>query len=175
MRSPAMRLTPMTTALVFIHSASTPPDGAGTSTTAHETTPADALVDLPPDVGVEMPVERAGMLSIPAGTFLRGCDAEAAARRLAAIVGIEVLAATGEARALAEALLVAAAMPRKAAVDAAHVAIAALNGMEFLVTWNCAHIANAVMRPRIEQVCRNAGFEPPTICTPDELRVGEDT
>jgi len=70
-----MRLTPITTALVLVHAAAcAPPDGAGTSTTAHETTPADALVDLPPDVGVEMPVERAGMLSIPAGTFLRGCD-----------------------------------------------------------------------------------------------------
>jgi len=100
-------------------------------------------------------------------------DPAAAARRLAAIDGVTILAATDDARALAEALLAASAMPAKAAVDAVHVAVAALNGMEFLLTWNCAHIANALMRPRIEEVCRDAGFEPPTICTPEELRAKE--
>ncbi len=65
-------------------------------------------------------------------------------------------------------------MPRKAAIDAVHVAIAAVNGMDFLLTWNCAHIANAVMRPRIESVCRSVGFEPPTICTPEELQPEEE-
>lgn len=91
-----------------------------------------------------------------------------------ALDGIPVLAATDQAFALASTLLSAAAMPRKAAVDAAHVAVAAINGLEFLLTWNCAHIANATMRPRIERVCRDAGFEPPTICTPEELRAEEN-
>ena len=53
--------------------------------------------------------------------------------------------------------------------DAAHIAIAAANGVEYLVTWNFRHIANAVTRPRIESVCRQAGFESPVICTPEEL------
>jgi hypothetical protein len=101
-------------------------------------------------------------------------DPAAAARRLAAAQPLTVLAATGDAQHLANALLAAATMPRKAAIDAVHVAIAAVNGMDFLLTWNCAHIANAVMRPRIESVCRSVGFEPPTICTPEELQPEEE-
>lgn len=100
-------------------------------------------------------------------------DPAAAARRLAAARPLVVLAASGEAQDLASEMLAAAAMPRKAAVDAVHVAIAAVNGMDFLLTWNCTHIANAAMRPRIESVCRSAGFEPPTICTPEELQPEE--
>lgn len=96
-------------------------------------------------------------------------DRSAVARRLDAVVGIHVLTATAEAQALARALLKAAALPTKAAVDAAHVAIAAVHGMNVLLTWNCTHIANALMRPRIEHVCRDNGFEPPIICTPEEL------
>jgi hypothetical protein len=80
-----------------------------------------------------------------------------------------VLSATLEAERLAVALLTAAALPRKAAIDAAHVAIAAVHGMNFLLTWNCAHIANAQMRPHIERVCRANGAAPPIICTPEEL------
>ena len=53
--------------------------------------------------------------------------------------------------------------------DLVHVAIAAANGVEYLVTWNFRHIANAVARPLIESCCRQAGFAPPTICTPEEL------
>jgi hypothetical protein len=44
-----------------------------------------------------------------------------------------------------------------------------VNGVEYLLTWNCKHIANPSMRPRIERICRDRGFEPPVICTPQEL------
>jgi hypothetical protein len=50
-----------------------------------------------------------------------------------------------------------------------HIAIATVNGVDYLLTWNCAHIANAVMRGQIENVCRTAGYEPPVLCTPEEL------
>jgi hypothetical protein len=50
-----------------------------------------------------------------------------------------------------------------------------LTGMSFLLTWNCAHIANATMRERIEAVCRREGFNPPVICTPEELTYQEDS
>lgn len=66
-------------------------------------------------------------------------------------------------------------MPPKAAVDAAHVAIATVHGVNFLLTWNCAHIANAVMRERIEDICRRGGYRPPVICTPEELMFQEET
>jgi len=60
-------------------------------------------------------------------------------------------------------------LPPKAAADALHIAIAPVNGMDYLLTWNCTHIANATLRASIENVCRENGFEPPVICTPDEL------
>ena len=49
------------------------------------------------------------------------------------------------------------------------IAVASVHGMDYLVSWNCTHIANATMRGRIEAICRGAGFEPPVICTPIEL------
>jgi hypothetical protein len=101
-------------------------------------------------------------------------DPAAAARRLAAADGIVVLSGAAEAEALASALIKRAAMPPKAVIDAAHVAIAAVHRIDFLLTWNCTHIANAVMRPRIEAVCRENGFQPPIICTPDELSPQEE-
>jgi hypothetical protein len=65
-------------------------------------------------------------------------------------------------------------LPAKAAADALHVALAATNGVEYLLTWNCTHLANAVLRPRIERVCRRAGVEPPQLCTPEELMPEEE-
>ena len=59
------------------------------------------------------------------------------------------------------------------AIKAAHVAIAAVHGAHFLLTWNCTHIANAVMRPKIEEVCRGMGLVRPVICTPEELFLQE--
>lgn len=100
-------------------------------------------------------------------------DAAAANRRMAVAQGIEILNATQEAEALASALLKAAAIPAKAAIDAAHVALATVHGIDYLLTWNCTHIANAVTRPLIEAVCRDNGFQPPVICTPEEL-VGQE-
>ena len=70
---------------------------------------------------------------------------------------------------LADALVSQAALPAKARVDALHVAVAATNGIQYLLTWNCRHLANARLRPRIEKVCRANGCEPPVICTPLEL------
>lgn len=96
-------------------------------------------------------------------------DPDAAARRADALAGVAELPATPEAAALARALLAGVPLPPKAAVDALHVALAAVAGMDFLLTWNCTHIANAVLRNRIEQVCRQSGYEPPVICTPAEL------
>jgi hypothetical protein len=98
-----------------------------------------------------------------------GGNAEAASRRLAALEGIAVLGVTAEAVDLAARFVRAHAMPEKAAVDALHVAIAVVNGMNYVLTWNCTHIANAAIRDRIERTCREAGYEPPIICTPEEL------
>lgn len=99
----------------------------------------------------------------------QGGDPEAARARLAAISSLTLLDATEEALELAQQLVNSGVVPTKAAEDAAHIAIAVVNGIEYLVTWNYRHIANATIRSQIETVCRNAGFEPVIICTPDEL------
>ncbi len=101
-------------------------------------------------------------------------DPEAAARRTAALAGIAILTAPPEALILAGRFLSAAAIPPKAAIDAAHVALATVHEMDFLLTWNCTHIANAAIRPQIEDVCRSSGYRPPIICTPLELLDGEE-
>ena len=82
---------------------------------------------------------------------------------------LPVLPVTPEAAELAQRLIEANAMPAEAAVDALHVAVAVVNGVDHLVTWNCAHIANAAPRVKIERACREAGFQAPVICTPEEL------
>lgn len=96
-------------------------------------------------------------------------DPEAAKRRLETITDISELEATEEVRVLGKALISEGPIPAKAEIDAYHIAISAVNGMDYLLTWNCAHIANAVMRAKIELVCRHHGYEPPIICTPQEL------
>jgi hypothetical protein len=98
-----------------------------------------------------------------------GGDAQAALDRLAALKGIPLLAQGPEVSALAESLMRDVPLPEKAAADSLHIATAAVHRMKYLLTWNCAHIANVVLRPKIEAVCRAAGFEPPLICTPEEL------
>ena len=96
-------------------------------------------------------------------------DPDAVRARLTLLASLALLDATAEAQELAERLVSASAVPEAAMRDAAHIAIAAANGIEYLVTWNFRHIANAVTRPQIEFVCRQAGFESPVICTPEEL------
>jgi hypothetical protein len=94
---------------------------------------------------------------------------EPAGRRLAALESCTIVAVNAQVTHLARALLAAHALPAKAMVDALHVAAAAVHGIDYLLTWNCKHIANAATRGTIEKTCRDAGFEPPTICTPEEL------
>jgi len=96
-------------------------------------------------------------------------DASAIRERLAVAEALIVLEVTIAARELARQLLADAAIPQQAAADALHLGVATVNGVNFLATWNCRHLANATMRGRIEDVCRSVGYEPPLICTPEEL------
>ena len=94
---------------------------------------------------------------------------DAAARRLAALRGIPRLAGGRRVVDLATDLVRRGTLPVQARVDAAHVGIAAANGMEYLLTWNLRHLANASIRGKIEEAVRAAGMVPPIICTPEEL------
>ena len=70
---------------------------------------------------------------------------------------------------LAERLVSMGPIPHEAAADALHIAIAAVNGVDYLLTWNCKHLANATLRGRIETQVEEAGYACPVICTPEEL------
>jgi PIN domain len=99
----------------------------------------------------------------------RAGDVDAGLRRLDALQNLTILEMIDDAVELANRLVTYGGLPEKARVDAIHIAIAAVHGMDFLITWNCKHIANASTRATIERLCRGSGFEPPVICTPLEL------
>jgi hypothetical protein len=86
--------------------------------------------------------------------------------------GLRLAGVTPDALEFAAALIEGAGVPKKANEDALHIAIAAANGLDYLLTWNCTHIANAVTIPRVYSICRAHGFEPPLIYTPQELMEG---
>jgi hypothetical protein len=117
--------------------------------------------------------EREGFALFVSDVVLREAaigDVSAARRRLDALRELAVVASNAESQMLAAVLLRNAALPPNAADDALHIAVAAVNQMDYLLTWNCRHIANAVMRPKIEALCLAEGFGCPVICTPPELR-----
>lgn len=79
------------------------------------------------------------------------------------MTGLMELQATEEVRTLGEQFVKRGALPGKAEIDAYHVAITAVNGVEYLLTWNCTQIANAHTRPKMESACRvvpHAGRHP---------------
>ena len=99
----------------------------------------------------------------------RAGDERAAARRLEAVEDLPLLELTGEVTGFSEKLIELHMIPEEKAEDALHVAVAVVHGMDYLLTWNLSHIANAEVRNKIERACRFMGYEPPTICTPEEL------
>ena len=99
----------------------------------------------------------------------RAGDSKMAIQRLELLSGIEILPILQGITDLAENLVHAGPLPTKAAADAVHIATAAVNKMDYLLTWNLRHIANAKMQDAIRELCKEAGFRPPEICTPEEL------
>jgi predicted nucleic acid-binding protein len=95
-----------------------------------------------------------------------------ASARMEIVRKLRLAQVTPESLDLAAALIAGAGVPKKANEDALHIAIAATNGLDYLLTWNCTHIANAVTIPRVNSICRARGFEPPLIYTPQELMEG---
>jgi predicted nucleic acid-binding protein len=89
-------------------------------------------------------------------------DAELARQRLDLAARLRLLAVTEEAERLAPFLLRAAGLASNAQTDALHMAVAAVHGMDYLLSWNCSHIANAAIRRAIERQCRASGYEPPS-------------
>ena len=96
-------------------------------------------------------------------------DKDAVQRRIEMLESIPEIEVNAEAVALAQALVSDGIVPEKAAADALHIAIATVQGMDYLLTWNLKHLANAIIRNAIANACRRRGYEPPVICTPEEL------
>lgn len=94
---------------------------------------------------------------------------DAAKRRLGVIDGIESLGLDERCFNLVDRLLIDKAVPVKARTDALHIAIAAVNSIDYLLTWNCKHINNAHTRKLINSICADAGYDPPVLCTPQEI------
>lgn len=96
-------------------------------------------------------------------------DPEAAKRRLEYLHGVPRLQVTDSALRLARDLVQAHALPEQAVEDALHIALAAVHGLDLLITWNCRHIANAELIPAVRATIEDRGYDSPTICTPTEL------
>lgn len=96
-------------------------------------------------------------------------DAGAAQERLRLLENLPEIGVDERCQTLAQALLSRGALPQQALYDALHVAVCAVNQVDILVTWNCKHIANVTMYNLIDDVCRQAGYIAPRICTPVEL------
>jgi predicted nucleic acid-binding protein len=96
-------------------------------------------------------------------------DSEAGRERASLLADVELLATDFETEGLARRLIANRAIPASEPRDAAHIAIAAVNGVDYLVTWNFRHIMNPATQHLIDAVCRESGYEPATICTPEQL------
>ena len=100
---------------------------------------------------------------------MRG-DPDAARRRLDALTVLVELPMTQKAEGLAQVLMERKAVPKEFPDDALHIAMAAVYGMDYLVSWNFKHITNMQMIPKIRKVCIDNGYLCPEICTPYELQ-----
>ena len=96
-------------------------------------------------------------------------DSEAVQKRLEVIANIPVLSVTGDAEKLALILILEGPIPEKSPEDALHISIATVNGMDYLLTWNFAHINNAQMKSKIASKIERHGYQCPVICSPEEL------
>ena len=96
-------------------------------------------------------------------------DPDQAQIRLAAIKPFPMLDIDDEARSLAEKIVVGRAVPAEYPEDALHIAVAAVNGIEVIITWNFAHLNNPFTRKMVRQIVEGEGYECPEICSPEEL------
>ena len=100
---------------------------------------------------------------------IAGGEAEMARQRLELMSHVALLDLTEDANALTKDILRSAVLPSHADRDAAHISLATVHEMDFLLSWNCRHIANARIQARLRRLADAAGFTLPVICTPEEL------
>jgi predicted nucleic acid-binding protein len=96
-------------------------------------------------------------------------DAEIALKRLEILNGLPLVELNQSVRSLAAQFLSRSSLPPKASDDAVHIAAATVHGLDYLLTWNCRHIANAQIQRNLEEISLDFGYQLPVICTPYEL------
>ncbi|REJ71643.1 MAG: DNA-binding protein [Planctomycetota bacterium] len=96
-------------------------------------------------------------------------DPDAAQERLDLVRDIDLVETSPEAEELAELLVSRLAVPASQPRDALHIAIATVNALQFLVTWNFKHILNPHLQTKIVNTCREGGYDLPVICTPQQF------
>jgi predicted nucleic acid-binding protein len=111
----------------------------------------------------EMHVSRFVVDEVKAG------DPDAAQKRVEAISSLPRLEIPDDVDRLTALILKKTGLPNSAKADAEHVAIAATHKIEFLATWNCKHLANPAITPKVARACERAGFRSPAICTPEVI------
>ncbi len=108
-------------------------------------------------------------VSDPVVDEIQSGDPGAARLRMESVAGLPKLAASAEAKALGRKLLSACIVPKKAELDALHIAIAAVHSLTYLLTWNCTHISNGVNKYKVVKVIAEAGYPVPFLMTPEDL------
>ena len=98
-----------------------------------------------------------------------GGDLSEVQKRLGIMAGLPELEITSDSEALALTIMSSGVLPPHVARDAAHIAVTAVHAIDYLLTWNCKHLANAQILRRITKTCEKSGHRMPIICTPDEL------
>lgn len=96
-------------------------------------------------------------------------DPEIAAQRLEVVRGLPLLEVTEAVENLAEQFMMRSNLPSQASDDAIHIALATVSSLNYLLTWNCKHIANAQIQRKLLEICSDFGYTLPIICTPYEL------
>jgi hypothetical protein len=99
----------------------------------------------------------------------RAGNPEAATRRMEVISPLALIEPTEEAEKLAALILKETRLPDRARADAEHMGIAATAGMDYLLTWNCKHLANSDIRKKVTRTCKRSGFTAPELCTPEDI------
>ncbi len=96
-------------------------------------------------------------------------DPRASDLRLESLEGLPILELTEEADQLACTILKTIQVPTRASEDALHIALASVNAIDYLVTWNFKHLVNPANFKKLRAICEKAGYQLPEICTPEEL------
>jgi len=96
-------------------------------------------------------------------------DKHAAMKRLKAVEGIPILDTSVSVDRLSRIIVKELNIPEKARMDGYHLAVAAMNSQDYIVSWNFKHMANARVRRIYKAICGEEGLVCPDISTPEEM------